>query len=387
MQLCESVKGKITALEGVRGSAALVVLLCHLLTSIDGVPNFPLLNIIGNMGTDAVVVFFLLSGFVISISTRPETPAKIYLSKRLVRILPIFIFSLLIAYGVEIVVNGPVLIVGDVIGNFLFLGSLQAFIVPLVSTNGPLWSLGCEMFFYILFFVVLIKKRFLFLWFIFAIFSISFYPLFITKHGVLAYLIFNFSFSVIWLLGFFAAKYKDKVNFNEMTVVFSCAIALAFSRIDFIAAYYDIYRFLFFSIFLVPAFVYLTSKVKSTINISKWALVMSWIVAIFLLWQSNSGQSTKLIITMALPVYLTLKAIGILDLSNIKRSLEKISWTGNYSYALYATHFPLIVLVNRIDTVWYVKIPVAILTCSVVSYFLEGVFQRYFNRKFLIRKY
>jgi peptidoglycan/LPS O-acetylase OafA/YrhL len=190
----------------------------------------------------------------------------------------------------------------------------------------------------------------------------------------------------VWLLGVVAEKIRNKYNLDETSVVFLCAIALAFSRVDFISTYYDVYRFICFAIFLVPAFIYLTSSSKNLVLFPRWVLILIWLVASYLLWIGNSGQFAKLIIIGMLPTFFLLKVLGFVDVPRIERLLTKISWTGHYSYALYAVHYPLILLVNTINAGWQLKFITAVLASAVAAYFLEDIFQKYINKVVLVAK-
>lgn len=379
----EKMKVKISALEGVRGLAAATVLLSHITMLVKGIPAPTPILLLGNMATEAVIIFFILSGFVISLSITDETKPFLYLKKRLVRILPIFIISLVTAYMVELYLAESSSSMKDVIGNFLFLGSLQGFIVPVVSTNKALWSLSCEMFFYLFLFFMLFKRELWAVWIGLILASLIAYPYFLDEKNVLGHLVFNFSFSFIWVLGFFAAKVKDKISFSEITVIFGLGIALAFSRSDFINTYYDIYRLGLFSIFLIPAFVSITSGSDKNVHIPKTILYLLWILSVILLWRGNSHDQAKIFITLVLPVLLLMKQLRIFSFSWLKNILEKVSFLGKYSYALYAIHVPIILIVNALNFGWFSKVLLILFLTVLMSYYLEDVFQKYFNKKFL----
>lgn len=138
-------------LEAVRGLAALVVLLTHL-PEIPGVrAGVGQAIMLLNWGTEAVVVFFLLSGTVIRISLdRTPRSAASFLWTRTVRLLPLYFvavaFSVLVLYVHD---NPPD--AWTIIGNCLFLQSLPGYVCPCLASNLPLWSLAFEAFFYLAF--------------------------------------------------------------------------------------------------------------------------------------------------------------------------------------------------------------------------------------------
>lgn len=114
------------------------------------------------LGHDAVVVFFVLSGYVICYAVgRTNKGFLDYMSRRLARLysvlLPaIFIVLFLDIVGVSIadqiyadkVANSHILIRGLI--NLLFLQEWQFYSIRF-SSNGPLWSLGYEFWYYCIF--------------------------------------------------------------------------------------------------------------------------------------------------------------------------------------------------------------------------------------------
>lgn len=116
------------ALDGIRGIAALLVLADH-----SGLPGFD------NAGPIGVVVFFCLSGFLLSM-TFAKDPSKIsdftylkhYFIRRFKRIIPMFYFICIAGY----------LFKGDLAGCFRTMVFLQG--------NGVLWSVLQEIYFYLL---------------------------------------------------------------------------------------------------------------------------------------------------------------------------------------------------------------------------------------------
>lgn len=149
-------KNKLNKLESIRGFAAIYVVLHHML------PHVELLGYdltwVFKFGQEAVILFFLLSGFVIgySFSFNPDKSFKTYFNKRFLRIY----VPLILVFGVEYV-SGDLWRSMDLkswhmIGNLLMLQDLPALkphvIVAPFMGNSPLWSLSYEWWFYMLFF-------------------------------------------------------------------------------------------------------------------------------------------------------------------------------------------------------------------------------------------
>lgn len=94
-----------------------------------------------------VLIFFVLSGYVIGLSTRSSlrwTTAVEYLRKRLLRIYPIYFLSLLLV----LLVANHAYPWTTVAGNFAF---VQVVGTDVISENAVSWSLQYEILFYLLF--------------------------------------------------------------------------------------------------------------------------------------------------------------------------------------------------------------------------------------------
>lgn len=140
---------KIADLEGLRGACACMVMLVH---AADRLPKTgPIWKFVGAIpspyGFSSVIVFFILSGFVIGHSTK-GTPTGdnvvLYLQKRFIRLYPIYLVALVLSFAVA----GVSLASSSFIGHLLF---MQGALVPVIESNGPLWSLNNEALYYLIF--------------------------------------------------------------------------------------------------------------------------------------------------------------------------------------------------------------------------------------------
>lgn len=144
---------KLNILEAVRGGCALYVFLGHLLLdSFMGKSNS--LSIFFRFGQEAVILFFLMSGFVIQLSwLRKKTSFNDFFLKRFLRIYPLFLIGILLVLVYEIIQNSSV-DVKTLVGNLLMLQDMDS-LKPgtIVGTfgNSALWSLSYEWWFYMLF--------------------------------------------------------------------------------------------------------------------------------------------------------------------------------------------------------------------------------------------
>lgn len=150
--------GRDRAIEGLRGLAAVMVFMNHLLVdSINGwAPSWHWSW--GTSGPAAVMIFFVLSGYVIGLGYRP-TPGGAsaggvgeYLRRRAVRLIPINCVAVLLACAVAEAVDWP-----TVLGNLFFLqnfGDYAGVWILVLRENMNLWSLNYEVVFYLAFAVI-----------------------------------------------------------------------------------------------------------------------------------------------------------------------------------------------------------------------------------------
>lgn len=153
---------KFESLEGIRGFAAVYVFLHHL-DPLAGTPWAPLLK----LGQEAVLLFFLVSGFVIAYSqlgARARKSATRFLYHRAIRIYPIFLAALALSALAAVVAGTTGCINAQALaGNLLMLqdiGFLKSgtWVEPFCA-NLPLWSLAYEWWFYVAFAILFASER------------------------------------------------------------------------------------------------------------------------------------------------------------------------------------------------------------------------------------
>jgi len=151
---------KFHRLEFLRGAAALYVVLHHISSNYLHLQQ----TVIGTpfrFGQEAVILFFILSGFVICHSASRSRSFRFgdYFLKRSRRIYPIFLFSLLLAFFFPVREGKPY----DpdptlwFLGNFFMLQDIASkpgiWVQPFFG-NSPLWSLSYEWLYYMVFFPI-----------------------------------------------------------------------------------------------------------------------------------------------------------------------------------------------------------------------------------------
>jgi peptidoglycan/LPS O-acetylase OafA/YrhL len=141
------------AIEGLRVAAALAVLYAHLTSPFPVLdPNYVPSAVFWRFeaAVPAVMIFFLISGYVIGLAHRdPPSAADVgkYLRRRALRLLPAYFAAVLLGW---FAVRGPSF--RDLVGNFFFLQNAapgNPFHIQLLNGNPNLWSLHYEVVYYL----------------------------------------------------------------------------------------------------------------------------------------------------------------------------------------------------------------------------------------------
>lgn len=151
---------KLIKLEAIRGFAAFYVVLHHT------VHHFKIFNVnlsfLFRFGQEAVILFFVLSGFVIeySYTNGKDKSFKTYFFKRFLRIYIPLLFVFLANFLILYISNNVKFDWMVLLGNIFMLQD-SIFLKPNVITstfldNAPLWSLSYEWWFYMLYFPLIV---------------------------------------------------------------------------------------------------------------------------------------------------------------------------------------------------------------------------------------
>ncbi|PSF38646.1 acyltransferase [Aphanothece hegewaldii CCALA 016] len=217
-------------LDAIRGLAACYVVVYHIITPIQAVP--PLIkDVFFSFGQEAVILFFLLSGFVIAYSVykKQNITFKDYFIKRFRRIYFPFIISIILSILIFAVQNNlsKEFKLNEFLGNLFMLqdfGSVKpgTWFHPFLK-NYPLWSLSYEWWFYMLFFPCykLLPKQPVRIYFILGLSALALINYMIIPNQVALWL----SYFIIWWSGVEAASIwmsQKKYTWKNMTpIIFS----------------------------------------------------------------------------------------------------------------------------------------------------------------------
>jgi len=146
---------KLWRLDAVRGAAASLVALGHVFPSVPGLASF---------GQEAVIVFFLLSGFVIEYSSARKLSRGFgyYFIKRFLRIYPVLIcLFVLVCLLTGTSISSPGFL-RKLVGNLLMLQDFtggKPHVIVRALFSASLWSLHYEWWFYMLYFPIVTRVR------------------------------------------------------------------------------------------------------------------------------------------------------------------------------------------------------------------------------------
>jgi peptidoglycan/LPS O-acetylase OafA/YrhL len=375
---------KINNLEIIRGLAALVVVLCHIIGHVP-IPVFQkslLFIFLGNWGATAVIVFFVLSGIVIGISqeTKPKD-RNTFVKNRLLRIVPIYVIGFLLALIANILYQKSLPNITVMTGSLFFVSTLQGWITKPLEFNPVIWSLTFEMFFYLTFSTTINKKNnniVLTLWCVLSVLCIPLYYSTGISFPLIKHFIAMFAFSSIWLVGFFIQKYRHLFSFNFVNALFSLFSLPIVSRLSITTEPYDVIKYFIFALVSIPLFGYILKPTKFKFNgVLGLQIVITFALIAFLHFYSLSSFYNKLIYS-TLPFFsfivLGFKNFFVRVYAVISTSLV---FLGEISYSLYILHYPIIFLTmfflkDYLFLVLLISLPSTFLVCI----FLEKFYQK-----------
>ncbi|WJY37088.1 acyltransferase [Streptomyces sp. P9-2B-2] len=141
------------SLTGLRFIAALLVFAFHATWQgkyISGSAGEVLGKIFANSGSFGVTFFFVLSGFVLTWSARPNDTAPRLWRRRLVKIFPNHVATFALAAVLMLIAAQPFAFLDTFASLFLIQAWIPDMTVP-TAMNPISWSLSCELFFYLCF--------------------------------------------------------------------------------------------------------------------------------------------------------------------------------------------------------------------------------------------
>jgi peptidoglycan/LPS O-acetylase OafA/YrhL len=383
-------------LEGLRGFAAFSVALAHVFdikNFLDPTyhPNIYFSSL--QAGYSAVLLFFVLSGYVIGLTTKKDFSTQQvhnYILRRGVRILPIYLIA--ISLGVLAEPNEKFKII---LGNLFFLQNFDpyfSFSMPPIAGDGAVWSLNYEVLYYLAFILVwwLQPKIFNVFIVIFIISTIGWFfpsfPQFIPGYA---------SGWIFWLSGLLLAwKIQPSIKEEKEESFFPLfSYILLFHATNHLSTGKYILNALgFFNPFgsrvslsdltILPICILIISEVTRRYFYGFIYLrLISFLIPIFhliwMIWQGNIFLEPKLV---ASSLFIVL-AILLLKYKISGDILKKLNFMGRISYAFYLLHTPIAILMYKYfpwqGTVLSFSLGLLIWLCITIllSAFLELIIQ------------
>ncbi|PEC85484.1 acyltransferase [Bacillus cereus] len=346
---------RIKELDSIRGLAALTVVFGHFCLMLPSLPNsikFSPLRFLW-AGGEAVIVFYVLSGFVLSMALyHSKTNYWGYLIKRFVRIYIPYYFWIIVTFAFFILFS-PYEVVGlrdwfydrwqgsitklDIINHFVLLNNFFT-----ENYNPVIWSLAQEIrisimfpLLFLLFYKLNWKKTILFA-LSFSLISVFLNMLHIGKaEGFYNGYADTLHFTSMFMVGMLLFKHQEKLIYSYRNLKkFNKGFLIALGII----------------LYLYSILIYGISRNDTTFLLKDWGVVMG--VSIFII-MAMSNLKVKAFLNKSVFVYL-----------------------GEISYSIYLCHFPIMMVLFKI---LYTKIPIffLLILCitmtllfSIVSYHL-----------------
>ncbi len=398
-------------LDILRGVAALVVVCFHLIScyprafdtkyELGHLLNY---NFPGHM---SVLVFFILSGYVISINTKPLTDRKSilsYIKKRLIRIVPIYFIAILFT----VAITWGAYDWRVVLCNFFFVS------VPfdnVIIENGPLWSLNYELIYYFLFilfsyfrisFNITVKVLAAVIALLFAFFhNVKIYPLYIS------YLI-GFLF---WATGAMIAEQQERPVWNirgsRVIAIFILIFCLqsfnpygpvlkvlklnvadytALSMYQQSISWPDLYYFPL-AILLIFSLTHMYSKKCNYLLYFLYISAMVRLVMIYKVYDINFIVSEHYVVPAVIFIASILLWLFNFEIGDkIKEKMKYFSSFGSVSYAVYIIHLPLIYFFGNMPATsgvfFAIKVVGYLAALLLIAYLLELKYQPFIKKQF-----
>ena len=373
-------------LEFFRGAATIFIIGWHMaFLAPTGHPT----HLTAYWGTDALIIFFMLSGLVINLSEtrRPKTFAD-FIGNRFGRIYPQFVASLLLAFLALYITHSALPPVKDIAGNFLMVSTMKdymGYVATSIQSDLPVWSLSFEMAFYVLFAFTIGRRqqKMMFGWLLLSLAAI---PLFFmhTQRDALTHVIAIFAFSATWITGYYVYQYHHRFYIEKYAVLFSLGILPLISRMQFSPNFYDPLKYFIFAIFAAPFLRYCLQLPPSGKKIKMIYLAVPHILLVIGALIIRYMPFKNTIVYSTLP-YVYMGVFYVIEKLNLKEKLKTFmhkagTITGKYSYSLYISHYTVVFVFSKlIHQVWLYAL-LCLPFIALIAFGLENWVQPAVNR-------
>lgn len=342
-------------LEALRAIAAIYVFFHHTFDNFHMLEKGSFFWRLFSFGQEAVIIFFLLSGYVITLSMdKNNYNFMTYFKHRLIRIYSVVIIAYIVSFTTYIIIlDNPFPSVKTIVFNLLMLQdkisfNLGDFAVEPIFNNQPLWSLSYEWWFYMIFFIhyklaikLALNKN------IFIAFAISII-------GMITYYIFPnqissiFIYYYMWFVGgVLYYIYKNHQNYKREKL---------YILIGFISI------ILIYIFFFILDSSYHASVVFPYIKLRHYISALIFVSILFIFYRQL--------------VYILEKKL----IENISKIFIKLA---PISFSIYAIHYPIMEVFKQVEISNIYKLISTLIFTLFFAYLAEIKLYKYLRRKFI----
>ena len=333
-------------LEFFRAAAAVMVFLHHLL----GLPEVR--HLMGKSvflfvyGHEAVIGFFLLSGYVNRLSIDRQLPTTAnFLSRRFWRLLPQYWITVLFCFVVESLQKQSFDLT-TLLGHFFFVATNHGEIVRGMSTNPALWSMSFEMWFYVLLSVAIVRRSVMLPIWLAASATCCAVSLFWVPEGAPLFFFRVFGYSLVWLVGYFIPQIRSRIRFSPpcVVVLIFCIPIITNLGIDRMSPFW----FAAISLFLVPVLIETASTgtdAATTLDHFRGLCLTIFLSVCACCWIISTRQAvsrTSLLLLLPVGALIGWRQIRHLVVGIMENHPNVILLVGRASFAIYLTHMAVI---------------------------------------------
>ncbi len=360
----------------------------------------------------AVLVFFVLSGYVIGLSAKnalQKNDIVPYIKKRALRLYPIYAVSILFT----LLICKNIYSFSTIVGNLTF---TDIILTPVIIDNTPIWSLQYEVLFYMLFIPVsYFKLNSSLLTVVFILFGILSY--FIIPFPLINYYCLGFGF---WLAGLTISRYSSKKNekinntllvsclllilclpnYNTLqTIIYQLCLKVLHHSFDYnnqVDFYHHAIRVVDLS-YLPYCMLFIIVFANLHFKSNKYIIPILYFVPLLNLYPMYKGLISNkynvhdfilptICYVLSLLLYCMRNRIYITFFEKIIMALSKV---GSLSYSIYIIHFPLLVLFSRINffsglpLFYFLRLILFLTLTFMIAFILEKKFQPWIKRKLI----
>jgi peptidoglycan/LPS O-acetylase OafA/YrhL len=269
----------------------------------------------------------------------------------------------------------------DVVGNLLFLPTLDGYVCPVLDSNTALWSLSFEAFFYLVFALTIGRHQrvLLRIWGAASVMAAA--SQFVGQaEGALGQLQLVTAYSSIWLLGYYSVDLAGRMRVGVTSALAWSGLLPMAARIPFNGEEYLAARHLLAAATVLPLFALLIRRNQGERQPVPPYLWAAWAVAYAALAGLLFATSKSLFVSKV--VYVTMPCVtaaagwvfartGFRDGAAITLAL----FLGRLSYALYLFHLPVFYS-SRIfgltgPVAAAVLVPAAVLVACVAEFYIQ----------------